>query len=183
MELREPGSASRMAGALIVIVVLGIGLPVVLWLILRWRLSVPEKVQGIRRDEIDKWLVSEFNLGWRDRSQVRRAVLASPDADPASLKPALLEAARGLAAQVLADQIRKLRLSRRVGWIQLGTAVAYAGYGIFILATRRGDPVGAFLVLNAGIFGVGAVSNAVLTPRRIRRNAEQVLRIAGPGSP
>jgi hypothetical protein len=96
---------------------------------------------------------------------------------------AALEAARGLAAQVLADQIRKLRLSRRVGWIQLGTAAAYAAYGIFVLATGHGDPVGAFLVLNAGIFGAGAVFNAVLTPRRIRRNAEQVLRIAGPESP
>jgi hypothetical protein len=174
-----------MVGVLIVIAVLGIGLPGFLWLILRWRLSVPQKVQGVRHDEIDKWLVSEFNLGWRDRSRVRRAVLAWQDAYPASLKPALLEAARGLAARVLADQIRQLRLSRRVGWTQLGMTVAGAGYGILVLATGWGgtSALGAFLVFNAGISGASAVFNAVLTPRRIRRNAEQVLRIASPESP
>lgn len=151
-----------------------------LWLILRWRMSVPEMVKGY--DEIDKWLVSEFNLGWRDRSRVRRAVLAPQGADPLSLRPALLEAARGLAARVLADQVRKLRLSRRVGWIQLGTAVAYAGYGIFILATGQ-LALGAFLVLNAGASGASAVFNTMLAPRRIRRHAGQVLQITSPESP
>jgi hypothetical protein len=105
-------------------------------------------------------------------------VLGRPNVESVPLEPALLEAARALAVRVLADRVRKLRLSRRLGWAQLGMTVAYGGCGIAVLvvghAAQQG--LGAIFVLNAVISGVSAVYNAVLVPRRNRLNAERVLR-------
>ena len=98
--------------------------------------SVPEKPQvyGV----VDKWLLSEYGLSARDRSLVRGAVLGryatvtvldqslrgpAPQA-PVSLPPDLLDAAHGLAARVAADGFRKLRVARRIGWVQLATSSA-----------------------------------------------------------
>jgi hypothetical protein len=174
--------------ALIVIIVLGFCLPVGLWLVARRRMSGPQKTyQGDRYDEIDQWLVSDFGLGWQARSRVRTAVLgrqaaarlepAPRDDEPAPLEPALLEPARELAARVLADQIGQLRLARRAGWVALGLAAAYAGYGIFTITTGRGGgpPEGVFILLNAAASATLGLVSAVLTPRRVRRNAERVL--------
>jgi len=173
-----------MLAALIVIVVLGLGLPIGLWLISRWRMSKPQTAyRGDRYDEIDQWLISEFNLGWRSRSRVRTAVLgrqfaarlepSGRDNDPAPLEPALLEPARALAVRVLANQIGQLRWSRRTGWVTLGLTVVYVGYGIFALTT--GQAIGVFILLNAAASAGLGLSSAVLAPRRIRRDAERLL--------
>jgi hypothetical protein len=175
---------------LIVIVILGVGLPLGLWLVSRRRMTVPAAGNGYElHDEIDRWLISDFNLGWRERTRVRKAVLGRQNAGPWRLEPGgpesapleapLLEPARGLAARVLADGFRKLRLSRQVGWAGMGLTVVYAGYGILVLATGWGGQSadGAVILFYAGVSGVVAVYNAVLAPRRIRRNAERILRL------
>jgi hypothetical protein len=185
-----------MVAALIVLLVLGIGLPVVLWLISRWRLSRPETLGSYeRRGEIDQWLTSEYHLNYGDRDRVRREVLGRWDvrqaalepvpAEPGPLPPALLEPARGLAAGVLAGQFRTLRVSRWAGWLLPGFSVVYAAFGIFALVTDRGgDPtMGVVALVYGGLGGVSTVFLNVLTPRCRRRNAERVLQLPVPERP
>jgi hypothetical protein len=185
-----------MVAALIVLLVLGIGLPVVLWVISRWRLSRPETLGGYeRRGEIDQWLISEYHLSHGDRDRVRRAVLGRWDVRQAALEPvpaerdplpsALLEPARGLAAGVLAGQFRTLRVSRWPGLLLLGLAAAYAAFGIFAIAGERGgDPtMGVYALIYCGLAGVSTVFITVLTPRGRRRGAERVLQLPDPERP
>jgi len=185
-----------MVAALIVLLVLGIGLPVVLWVISRWRLSRPETLGGYeRRGEIDQWLTSEYHLSDGDRDRVRREVLGRWDVRQAALEPvpaerrplppALLEPARGLAAGVLAGQFRTLRGRRWVGWLLLGLCVAYAAFGIFALVTDRGgdQTMGVFALVYAFFGGVNTLVINVLTPRGRRRNAERVLQLPVPERP
>ena len=120
-----------MLAVLIIIGVFGIGLPVALWLIARWRKFVPEKPQVY--GDVNKWLLSEYGLSSRDRSLVQGAVLgryavvtpldqapSGPSRQaPGSLRPELLAAAHGLAARIAADGFRMLRVSRRMGWASL----------------------------------------------------------------
>jgi hypothetical protein len=185
-----------MLGVLIVLIVLGFGLPVGLWLISRWRMSRPQKLyRGERHDEIDQWLTSEFNLGLADRARVRRSVLGRqagdplepkrPANDPAPLAPALLQPARALAARVLADQVRSVRRSRRWGGVQLVSAVAYGGCGIFLLTGTEGgreQTLGGLFVVNACFAGCAGAVLAVAAPRRTRRNAEAILHSEVPGA-
>jgi hypothetical protein len=139
-----------MLAVLIIIGVIGIGLPVTLWLIARWRKSVPEKPQVY--GEVNKWLLSEYGLGSRDRSLVHRAVLGryaavtaldqsalrpSPQA-PVSLRPELLDAAHGFAARVVADRFRVLRVVRLIGWLQLATGAVAIVCGVGMLAAGWG---------------------------------------------
>ena len=164
-----------MVGAVIVILVLGVSLPLVAFLTVRWRTATPERLEG--HDDTDSWLISEFKLGAQDRSLVRKAVLTRHGADSTALKPGLREAARGLAARVLSDQVGKLRVGRRVDWVQLGMTVVYVGIGIFTLArgSERWQAAGVIMLLNAGVSAVSAAYNGVIAPRLMRRNAERVL--------
>ncbi len=157
-----------MLAVLIIIGVMGIGLPAALWLIARWRKPVPAKprVYG----EVNKWLLSEYGLGSRDRSAVQEAVLGryaavtvldqsprqpAPQA-PSSLRPELLQAARGLAAHVAADRFRRLRMARRNGWVQLAVGAATVVYGVCVLAASWGSNP---------FFGVYAMLEAALSYR------------------
>jgi hypothetical protein len=186
-----------MLAVLIIIGVIGIGLPVVLWLIARWRKSVLEKprVYG----EVNKWLLSGYGLGARDRSLVQEAVLGrcapvtaldqsqrrpAPQV-PLSLRPGLLEPAHGLAARVAADGFRMLRVTRRIGWVQLATGAIASVYGVCVLAAGRGgNPFfGAYAVLDAGIFVPTGVYSALIIPRRRRHGAQNYLAAADPASP
>jgi hypothetical protein len=189
-----------MLAVLIIIGVLGIGLPVALWLIARWRKSVPEKPQVY--GEVNKWLLSEYGLGSRDRFLVREAVLGryapvtaldqsarrpSPQA-PVSLRPELLEAARGLAARVVADGFRMLRVARLIGWVQLATGAAAIVGGVGVLAAGWGGNrfFGAYVLLDAALFGPAGVYSALIVPRRRRAGAQKYLATCGsdsPGSP
>jgi hypothetical protein len=169
-----------MLAALVIIGVLGVGLPLVAFLGSRWRLSSPERDPD--RDELDRWLIGEFGLGWSDRSQVRRAVLGGPESwqlpgSPEPLPPRLLGPARALAERVLADQVPRLRRSRRIGWIFLALAPAYAGFGIFLLVNGDdgGQTQGALFVFNACCATALALGNAVIGPRRACRRATQIL--------
>jgi hypothetical protein len=153
-----------MLAVLIVIVVLGVGLPLVLLVISRRRMSALTRANG--NDEIDQWLIGNFELGYRERSRVRKVVLGRPNVESVPLEPALLEAARALAVRVLADRVRNLRRSRRLGWAQLGMTVAYGGCGIAVLVVGSAGQqgLGVIFVLNAVISGVTAVYGAVLVP-------------------
>jgi len=186
-----------MLAALIIIGVIGIGLPVSLWLIARWRKSVPEKPQVF--GEVNKWLLSEYGLSANDRSLVQGAVLGryaavtvldqsppgpAPQA-PVSLRPDLLEAAHGLAARVAADGFRKLRVARRSGWVQLATGAAGIIYGVCVLAAGWGGNrfFGAYAVLEAGVLVPAGAYSALIIPQRRRRSAQNYLAAAGPESP
>jgi hypothetical protein len=189
-----------MLAVLIIIGVIGIGLPVALWLIARWRKPVPEKPQVY--GEVNKWLLSEYGLGSRDRSLVQEAVLGryaavtaldqssrrpSPQA-PVSLRPELLEAGHGLAARVVADGFRMLRVARRLGWVQLATGAAAIVCGVGVLAAGWGGDrfFGAYAVLDAALFVPAGVYSALIVPRRRRHGAQKYLATDGsqnPGSP
>jgi hypothetical protein len=166
----------------VVIAVLGVALPSGLWLFARWRMSRPAGPPPYGK--VDQWLISEFGLGHRDRARVRLAVLSwqRPDKaavrEPRPLPPELLAPARALAARVLAGQVPGQRLSSGLGWSQLLQAACFAGLGVFVLATGGGGerPLGALFLLPAGIYSFSGWTNAVLKPRRLRRNAERVLR-------
>jgi hypothetical protein len=169
-----------MLAALIIIGTLGIGLPLVAFLGSRWRMSRPGRDPD--RDELDRWLISEFGLGWSDRSKVRQAVLGRsgttwPDHQPGPLPPRLLEPARALATRVLADREPRLRLSRRMGWVWLCLAPAYGGFGVFLLVSGpSGDQTqGVLFVANACLATAAATGTAILGPRRVRRRAESLL--------
>ena len=186
-----------MLAVLIIIGVIGIGLPVVLWVIARWRKSVPEKPHVYR--EVNKWLLSEYGLGARDRSLVQEAVLGryaavtaldqsqrgSAPQVPLSLRPGLLEPAHGLAARVVADGFRMLHVARRIGWVQLATGAVAIVYGVCVLALGwGGNPFfGAYAVIDGGIFVPIGVYSALIIPRRRRHDAQNYLAAADPESP
>ena len=178
-----------MLAVLIIIGVAGIGLPAALWLVARWRRDVPyvPQVHG----EVNKWLLSEYGLGSRDRFQVQEAVLGryaavsardqaarqwAPQA-PASLRPELAEAARGLATRVAADRFRRLRRSRHMGWVQLATGVAATVFRVCVLAADWGGNrfFGVYAVLEAGPFVSVGTYTALILPRRRRRAAQVYL--------
>jgi hypothetical protein len=164
-----------MVGAVIVILVLGVSLPLVAFFTVRWRTATPERLEG--HDDTDTWLISEFKLGSLDRELVRKAVLTRRGAESTPLKPDLREAARGLAARVLSDQVGKLRTGRRVAWVQLVMTVVYFGIGVFTLArgAEKWQAAGVIMLLTASISAVSAAYNGVIAPRFMRRSAERVL--------
>lgn len=185
-----------MLAVLIIIGVMGIGLPMALWLVARWRKSVPEKPPRVS-GEVNKWLLSEYGLGSRDRSVVQEAVLGRyaavtvldqpprrPTPAPTSLRPELLEAAYGLAARVAADRFRMLRVARRTGWVQLATCAVAVVYGVCVLAAGWDNPFfGAYAVLQASLFVPAGVYGALIILRRRRHNAQNYLAMARPGEP
>ena len=187
-----------MLAVLIIIGVLGIGLPVTLGLIARWRKPGLDKPQVY--GEVNKWLLSEYGLGARDRYLVQEAVLGrcaavtaldqslrwpAPQA-PVSLRPELLAAARGLAARIAADGFRTLRLARRLGWGQLATGAVALVFGVGVLTAGWGGNqfFGAYAVLEAALFFVPAGAyTALVIPRRRRHGAQNYLATAAPESP
>jgi hypothetical protein len=96
---------------------------------------------------------------------------------PPPLRPELLPPARALAERVLADEIPSVRRSRRAGKASLAIWAAYAGFAIFIEVTGYGGdrPLSALFGFYAILGGSGAFTVAVLSPRRMRRNAERLL--------
>jgi hypothetical protein len=158
-----------------VVVVFGLAIPAAGWWLTRR--PPPLGTPDSRLGEIDRWLVDQFQLSWRDRSQVRAAVLTGhPVSDPA-----LEAAACGLAAQVMADRFRTLRLARRVGRINLVVAAGYLCVAVVLLVVsheRQDWVLVAFAVLDGGLMSLTGWHNSVRNPKRLRRNAEQILRPA-----
>jgi hypothetical protein len=157
-------------GALIVIV--GVCVPAAGW----WLTRRPRPADTADRgcDEIDRWLTDQFGLGWRDRSRVRNAVLAGRVVSDQALEAAV----RGLAAQVVADRFRTLRIARAVGWLHLAVGPAYAFFGIFLLIDAHQNEeraMGVLAVFNGALLSLVGVYRTFRGPKRIRRSAGQIL--------
>jgi hypothetical protein len=155
------------------LVILGAGVPAAGWWVSRRPrpLDTGDRAHG----EIDRWLAGQFGLGWRERSRVQGAVFAGrPLTDPG-----LEAAARRLAAQVLDDRFRTLRVARRVGWLRLVSGGAYLVFAVvFLIISHRATELAlaVLAVLNGGLMIVAGVFHTFQNPWRIRRNAETVLR-------
>ena len=183
MKSGSPGSSHSVLAALLVILVLGIGLPALAFFGSRWR---TRRGKDPDHDTIDRWLMDEYQLDWRDRGQVRKAVLgaqASMDLEPAKLeqlRPALYSPAHGLARQVLAGELSGPRVPRPLGWFMLVFAVAYTGLGVATLTLDGRNQANGVLYV---VFGcadiVVVVTTVLLAPRRARRRAERVLQVTG----
>ncbi len=89
---------------------------------------------------------------------------------------------RGLAAQVVADRFRALRIAQGWGWLHLVVGPAYAVFGIVLLIVTRQDEeraMGVLAVFNGALPSLVGVYRTFLGPKRIRRSAEQILQCAG----
>lgn len=170
-----------MAWALALVAAIAVGLPVGAWLIIR-RLPAPRAIRAARTgyDAIDKWLLNEYGLPPRERWRVRNAVFNGSQVS----EPALARAVHELATRVLADGFRMLRLSRVLGWIDLAAAAGFAGAGTALLVTGRAQAelvLGALGLVNSVVFLLLGVAYAQVTPRQIRRRAEQARRLNSAG--
>jgi hypothetical protein len=166
-----------MAWALALVVVIGVGLPVAAWSITR-RLPPPRRAVdrlGVGYDAIDKWLLEQYQLLPQDRRRVRKAVFGGRQANDATLA----RAAHGLAARVLAGGFRALRLSQLLGWVDVMTAIGFAGTGIVVLITSQhaeGLVLGILGLVNCGLFMFAGVARARMA-KQIRRSAAQALQL------
>src|SRR5258708_12320296 len=71
-------SRTVMVWALALVVVIGVGLPMIAWFIAR-RLPPPRRVVGrlgVGYDGIDRWLLDRYHLAPQDRWRVRKAVFS-----------------------------------------------------------------------------------------------------------
>ena len=176
-----------MLAALIIIVVLGIGLPVLGWLGIRWRTSGGRDPD---HDAIDRYLLAEYGLTWSERSRVRKAVLGlqGHDLEPMKLEqlqPRLYPPARALARRVLAGELPSSRIPRPVAWIMLGVALAYTAVGVVLLVVGHGaEQTRGALATTGGAADTAVVVGAVLLVHRTtRRRAERVLAITSDADP
>ena len=167
-----------MIAALVIVGVLGIGLPAGLFFVSRWRSSKPFKAvyrEHGYKDDISRWLSSEFQLNWSQRDRVRKIVLHGD-----GMNPALAGPAQALAARVLADQVRSLRQTRRTGQVQMVVGVVAAVFAVVVFAggwSWLGNSAGQAAIWGV-LWSVIGCSNGIVLPRRIRRNAERVLAAA-----
>jgi hypothetical protein len=105
---------------------------------------------------------------------VRAAVTKGQDVSPALEAPA-----HRLAAQILADRFRTMRISRRAGWIQLVGGAAYGVTGIILIIMSSRSSLqtdGVTAVVDSGLLIFAGAYFALRQPHRIRQNAEQTLR-------
>ena len=121
-------------------------------------------------------------LGDRDRERVRAAVLTGRPAGD----PGLEAAVRELAAQVLARRFRTLRQAEKLGRLNLAFGPAYAAFGLVMLVIGgqgRGQTEAALGVISGAIFTLLGWHQAIHTPRRVRRKAEQIVRASQDSAP
>ena len=76
-----------MAWALVLVVVIGVGLPMAAWSITRRRPSARQAVnrRGAGYDSIDRWLLDQYQLPPHERWRVREAVFAGRQVNDATL--------------------------------------------------------------------------------------------------
>jgi hypothetical protein len=131
---------------------------------------------GAGYDAIDKWLLDRYRLPPQDRSRVRSAVFQGRQVSDA----ALARAAHGLAAKLLTEGFRVLRLSQVLGWVDLMLAIGFAGTGIVVLVTSHhaeGLVLGVLSLINSGLFTFAGVMRALRAPKQVQRDAEKALQL------
>lgn len=169
-----------MLWALALVVVIAIGLPMAAWLITR-RLPPPRPLGSYGgHDAIDKWLRDEYRLAPKECQQVRDAVFKGGQVS----EPALVPVTRDLAAQVLANRFRVLRLSQLLAWVNVGVAGGLAGGGTFVLVTgsaTKWQALGVFWLIDSGVLLVAGAAGGLLGPKRLRRNAQKALELSQTG--
>jgi hypothetical protein len=146
-----------MVWALVVVAVIGIGLPVGAWAVVR-RLPPPRPVSrfGVGYGQADKWLLNRYQLPPRDRWRVREAVLQGRQVGDPDLEPA----AHGLASDLLARRPWTVRLLAVESWAMPLLAAASACWGIVLLTTRHpseGPMQGFVSLINSGVFVLAAI--------------------------
>lgn len=171
-----------MAWALALVAVIAVGLPVAAWSITR-RLPAPRGIGrlGVGYDAIDKWLLDEYQLAPHDRWHVRNTVFQGRRVDRA----ALTTAARGLATQVLNGGFLVLRLSRLVGRLSMVLAVALAAISIVALIIGPGTQTlvqAVIWITSSVVLLCAGIAATVFAPKRLRRTAEQALRLNQDGT-
>src|SRR5258706_12308908 len=107
-----------MAWLWVLVVVIGVGLPMVAWSITR-RLPPPRHAVnrlGSGYDAVDKWLLDRYQLSPRDRWRGRTAVVEGPRVSDA----ALAQAAEGVPARGPAGGVKARRPAPRLGGLAGG---------------------------------------------------------------
>ncbi len=152
-----------MVWALVIIVVIGAGLPFAAWRLGRQaEMGRQPSVHGLGppADAVDKWLIDEHRLPAPQRWQVRDAVLYGRTVRD----PALRHAAHELAACVLRGELRLGRGIRVTGSVLVVEGAGLIGLGIAVMAAW-GSPAGIAPIP----FGVWYLARGVASLRRIRR--------------
>jgi hypothetical protein len=159
-----------MIWALVLVVVIGIGLPVGAWAV-TLRLPPPRPVSrlGVGYDRTDKWLLTRYQLPPHDRWRVREAVLGGRRVNDAGLE----HAAHGLAADLLARTPWTVRVLDVERWAMPLLAAGLACWGIVLLTTRRPSE-GLAQGVNSLIYSGLSVLVAILARRGSRQFRQNV---------
>jgi hypothetical protein len=145
------------------------------WLLGRRKNFFADKPTWLGRpSEVGAWLISEFRLGWEDRSQVRAAVVKGKLPQAQRLRePAFL-----LAERVIEGRFRDFRVPRWTAWPSIVLAAGFAGLaGWAFLSTGRLRIEGGLMIVYALEFAALGTLRGFWWPRRMRRNAAQVARL------
>jgi hypothetical protein len=165
-----------MAWALVLVAVIGIGLPIGARAVAR-RLPPPRAVNrlGVGYDPADKWLLTRYQLPPHDRWRVREAVLHGRRVRDPDLEPA----AHGLASDLLVRRPWSVRLLVVESWAMPLLAAASACWGIVLLTTSHpseGPMQGFVSLINSGVFVLVAIG-ARRSSRQFRQNVAKALEL------
>jgi hypothetical protein len=159
-----------MAWAASIIVLIGAGLPLGAWLLMR-RLAHRPPGDLSSGDRVDDWLRREYGLAWLERSRVRTAVAEGRLVDD----PALEGAAHGLAARTLSGSLRGGQLQRVAGRINLVIGAVLVAVGAARLAARTSQEAASFLIIEGVILTANGWVSFIWLPKRQRRAAARAL--------
>jgi hypothetical protein len=161
---------------LIVVTVIGIGLPGLAWWLTRRMASGKPPYSrsrmdafGAPMDAVDAWLEDHSALPALRRWNVRQAVFGGRVADEQSLRPV----AQQLAAALLAGQVN----SDIGGWS--GWALAVAGGSEVIFAIAACLVAGRVIpsLVSVAVYGAVALTAGLIRPRLLRSRLERAVRL------
>lgn len=163
-----------MVWALVLVVVIGAGLPVGAWAVTR-KLPPPRRWNslGVGFDSIDKWLLARYQLAPHDRWRVREAVLKGRAVNDGRLA----DAVHGLADDLLTRRPWPVRLAAILPWTMLLLAAGFAVEGIVWFTVRpawEGQAQGIVGFIESGVF-VAAGILMLYGSRRLPRNLSTAL--------
>jgi hypothetical protein len=163
-----------MVWALVLVVVIGVGLPAGAWALTR-KLPPPRPGNrlGVGYDSVDKWLLNRYQLPPHDRWRVRAAVSHGDRVNDRRLAPVAYE----LAADLLANRPWPMRFMHLGSWVMLGGAVAFACEGIIVLTTSSdGVAQGVLSLIDSGLFLLGGLLGR-RGARQYRHNLTKALQL------